>query len=389
MIVQDEVPTDGSSNRLALLRWFVSCATLSVPQAAGPVAFSLVALSLTGETKGGAAMILAMTIAQVVGAIPLTRLGKKLSSATVLRLLITFRTMALACIVLCAAFGAPFLWLIVFAAFAGAVNGAAYGYLRSVLNRFAHVSRLPRALGIAATLNEVTFVLAPVAAAGLGSISPIFALLALTILGALPAVFVPHTGSSHIEDLHSGGGSVLSPAIILWLMCAAGGGAAVAAIEIGAVAMALNFGYKPSLAIMFTVPLCLASVAGGIWISVLNRMATRRAVVCQLSLMTLGAAMAALGHSLTLTIVGAVFIGFVLAPLATHYSLSLDKLAPPHRRPEVFALLRTANAVGVIVASAALTVVSLSVALVLVTGLMFAVTLVVATASLWPQARNA
>ena len=55
------------------------------------------------------------------------------------------------------------------------------------------------------------------------------------------------------------------------------------------------------------------------------------------------------------TIVGAVLIGFVLAPLGTYYSLILDRLAPPQRRPEVFALLRTANAVGVIFASAVLT----------------------------------
>jgi hypothetical protein len=67
--------------------------------------------------------------------------------------------------------------------------------------------------------------------------------------------------------------------------------------------------------------------------------------------------------------------------LATYYSLRLDTLAPPQRRPEAFALLRTANATGVIFASAALTVVSLSMALIVVTGLMTLVTLVVGIAS--------
>lgn len=373
---------NGSASRWPLLRWFLSSATLSVPQAAGPVAFSLVALSLTGETSGGAAMILAMTLAQVVGAIPLTRLGRNLPSATVLKLLVTFRTLALASIVLCATYEVSFIWLILCAAIAGSVNGAAYGYLRSVLNQFAPASKLPRALGISATLNEVTFVLAPVAASGLSIVSPIAALLALTVLGAVPALLVPSAASIHIEDVHHTGGSVLSPAILLWLACAAAGGAAVAAIEIGAVALALNFGYEPVLAILFTVPLCLASVAGGIWISVRNRMATRKAVLVQLSIMTVGAALAALDQSITMTVVGAVLIGSVLAPLGTHYSLVLDTLAPAHRRPEVFALLRTANAVGVIFASAVLTVVSLSMALIVVTGLMIAVTLAVAMASL-------
>ena len=274
---------DGPSNPWKLFRWFVSSATLSVPQAAGPVAFSLVALSLTGDASGGAAMILAMTLAQVVGAIPIARLGRSLPLATFLKLLVALRTVALASIALLAAYEASFTWLILFAAVAGSVNGAAHGYLRAVLNHLAPASRLPRALGIAATLNELTFVLAPVAASGLGTISPVFAVLALAVLGAVPALLVPHTGSTAIDDVHRVSGSVLSPSILLWLACAAAGGATVAAIEIGAVALALNFGYEPALAIMFTVPLCLASVAGGIWVSVRNRMATRRTVLAHLT----------------------------------------------------------------------------------------------------------
>jgi hypothetical protein len=218
-------------------------------------------------------------------------------------------------------------------------------------------------------------------ASGLGSVSPAFAVFVLAAVGAVPALLVPSTGSTHIGGVHGAKGSVLSPAVLLWLTCAAAGGAAVAAIEIGAVALALNFGYEPTLAIVFTVPLCLASVAGGIWVSVRNRMATRKAVLAQLLFMTLGSTLAALNLSVATTVAGTVLIGAVLAPLATYYSLILDTLAPPQRRPEVFALLRTANAVGVIFASAVLTVVSLSMALIAVTGLMLIATFAVAIAS--------
>jgi hypothetical protein len=364
-----------------LLRWFISSATLGVPQAGGPIAFSLVALGLTGQTRGGAAMMLAMTLAQVAGAIPIARFGKSLPLAAVLRVLVIVRTSALASMALLAACEASFTWLIVLAAVAGSVNGAASGYLRAVLNHLAPASRLPRALGIAATLNEATFVLAPVAASGLGTLSPAFAVLALAVLGAVPALLVPSTGSAHIAGVHGPAGSMLSASLLLWLACAMAGGAAVASIEIGAVALALNFGYEPALAIMFTVPLCLASVTGGLWVSVRNRMATRRIVLAQLLVMTLGSALAALELSVATTVVGAVLIGLVLAPLATYYSLTLDRLAAPPRRAELFALLRTANAVGVIFASAVLTVVSLSVALIVVTGLMVAVALAVAIVS--------
>src|SRR5690606_14534705 len=113
----------------------------------------------------------------------------------------TFRTVALAAVALCAHYQASFAWLVVLAALAGLVNGAAFGYLRSLLNHFTSPSRLPRALGIAATLNELTFVLGPVLASGLGAISPVFALLALTVLGAIPALLIPRAGDTHVEDM--------------------------------------------------------------------------------------------------------------------------------------------------------------------------------------------
>lgn len=372
-----EAPT----GRWPLLRWFISSGTLGVPQAAGPVAFSLVALSLTGDTSGGAAMMLAMTLAQVGGAIPIARVGRNMPLATFLRLLVAIRTLSLFAIAACAAQGVPFTLLIALAAVAGLVNGAASGYLRAVLNHLAPASRWPRALGIAATLNEVTFVLAPVAASGLGSVSPPFAVLVLAAVGAVPALLVPSTSSAHIDAVRGATGSLLSPAVVLWLTCAAAGGAAIAAIEIGSVALALNFGYAPTLAILFTVPLCLASVAGGIWVSLHNRLSTRKAVLIQLLVMTFGATLAALNWSVVATIIGAVLMGAVIAPLATHYSLTLDALTPPHRRPEVFALLRTANAIGVIFASAVLTIVSLSMTLIVVAGLIAVATLAVALAS--------
>lgn len=369
------------STRGPLIRWFVSSAAFGVPQAAGPIAFALVALSLTGDARGGAAMMLAMTLAQVVGAVPIVRISRKLPLATAVRLLVAVRTVALVGVALLAHHGASFAWLVVLAAIAGSVSGAAFGQLRALLTRLAPASRLPRALGIAATLNETVFVLAPVAASGLGTVSPVFAVLALAAIGAAPALLVPHVGSPHSDEPHPAGGSVLNRPMALWLLCAGAGGATVAAIEIGAVSLALRFGHEPALAILFTVPLCVASVAGGIWVSVRNRMASRPVVVAQLLIMALGATLAAYNPNVTTTIIATILIGAVLAPLATHYSLALDALAPPHRRAEVFALQRTANSTGVIFASALLTAASLSTALIVVAGLMVTATAAVAIAS--------
>lgn len=358
-----------------MLRWFAASAALPVPQAAGPVAFSLVAQSLTGEARGGAAMILAMTLAQVAGAIPITRLGSARPAATILRALLIFRMLALAALCLCAYTRAPFAWVIVFAALAGLGNGAASGYLRALLNHFTPSAGLPRALGIAATLNELTFVLGPVVASGLGAVSPVFSVVALTVLGSVPVLLIPRAPGTSLEDVPRGTASVLNRSILLWLACATAGGATVAAIEIGSVSLAIKFGFAPEFAILFTVPLCLASVSGGVWVSLRNRMASQGSVVAKLAVMTFGIALVTLGPSVATTMVGAVIIGIVLAPLGTYYSLVLDQLAPAHRRAEVFALLRTANATGVILASAVLTGLSLPGALLVVTGAMLAVTL--------------
>ncbi|MCA1325077.1 MFS transporter [Herbaspirillum sp. alder98] len=359
-----------------LIRWFIASATLNLPQAAGPVAFSLLALSLTGQTSGGAAMILAMTIAQVIGVIPITRFGARFSAVKFLRALVALRSMALAAMALGAWTRVSFETLVVLAALAGMVNGAAHGYVRAVLNHLVTSSRLPRALGIAATLNEMTYVLAPVLASVLGGISPVFALCVIAALGTLPALLIPDASARPLAHSTSKDGRIFTPSIALWLLCAMAGGATVASIEIGAVALALTFDHAPAHAVLFTIPLCVASVAGGIWVSISNKPSSRMLVLAQLALMTTGSLLAALEISLLVTVLGTILIGCVIAPLSTHYSLSLDALAPAHRKAEVFALQRTANAAGIILASALLTFTPVSSALT-------TITTIVALTTLW------
>ncbi|WP_181010427.1 hypothetical protein [Streptomyces sp. SM14] len=64
-----------------------------------------------------------------------------------------------------------------------------------------------------------------------------------------------------------------------------------------------------------------------------------------------------------MTLLGAAAVGFFLPPLGTYFSLVLDQLAPAHRRAEVFALMRTANALGVIAISGLLAITGITAAL--------------------------
>ncbi|UEJ81914.1 MFS transporter [Brachybacterium halotolerans subsp. kimchii] len=362
-----------------LLRWYLSYGSFTVPQAAAPIAFALIALPLTGDAASGAAMMTVMTLAQVVGAVPVTRIGQRFDRIRFLRTLIGLRTLALAAIAVLAGIGAPFELVVAAAAAAGVVNGAAFGHLRAVLNHLVPAGRLPRALGITATLNEVVFAAAPVLASVLGALSPQAAAWAMVVLGVGPVLLLPqvHEGCSVDGETSRTAKLQVTPMIAVWLLCAASSSAAIAAIEIGAVSMAVDFGLEPSWGVLFPLALCLTSITGGIWVSVRNAMPRRRTVLAWLMVMALGVLSVMAGHSVAATLVGALLVGLVLAPLATYYQLVLDRLVVPEQRAEVFALLRTANALGIITSSALISLASLTATFSVVLALMSMAILVI------------
>lgn len=370
-----------SRSRVNLLRWQIGQSTFGVPQAAAPIAFALLAFPLTGTAESGAGMVLAMTVAQVIAAVPVSRLGRRFNAVHYLRALIAVRTAALAGVTVLAALGAPFGSLVVAVVLAGAVNGAAYGYQRLLLNHLVEPGRLPRALGVAATLNEVTFALSPVLASVLGAFSPVWAMAAITALGLGPLLLMPAVPEARgpLRDGAPRSRQRLSPTVLLWLFCAMASGGAVATVEVGAVSFAVAFGLAPGWAFLFAIALCGGSVAGGIWVSVRNRRPPTGTVAAFLAATTAGSWLLVLGGHLVLTLGGAVVIGFFLPALGTFYSLALDDLAPPHRRAEMFAMLRTATSLGVIVVSGLLAVLGLR-ATIVGTFVLLATALVLVTA---------
>jgi MFS transporter, DHA1 family, inner membrane transport protein len=146
---------------------------------------------------------------------------------------------------------------------------------------------------------------------------------------------------------------------LVWLFGAGSASACVASVEVGAVALALRHKLAPSAAFLFTVPLCIGSVLGGVWVSIRNRGLRQRSVVGMVLLTVVGTLAVAWDLWLGSAIAGAVLIGLFLAPLGTSFSLSLDDVFHPTRRAERFALLRTSKSVGVIVASSVMAFVSL------------------------------
>lgn len=234
-------------SRLDLLRWQAGLSTFAVPQAAAPIAFALLALPLTGSAESGAALVLALTSSLVLFGLPVTRLGRRFNSLRYLRALLVIRASALVGLVVLAALKAPFIFLIAPVVVIGAVNGAAHAYQRVLLNHLVEPDRLPRALGVSATLNEVTYALAPVLASVLGGFSAIGAMVVITVIGTLPLLLIPSAPStlSAPGDLVKPSRQRLPAEAMVWLYCAAAGSAVVSSVEVGAVAFASASGSTP------------------------------------------------------------------------------------------------------------------------------------------------
>jgi len=344
-----------------LLRWYGASAFFGLPQAAAPITFSLATLKMTGRAEDGAAMILAMTVAQIIGVIPITRGAKRYPSGAIVRALIVWRAFALLALAICIQLKWPFAVLIIFSALAGLANGAAYGHLRALLNALVSPNSMPRALGVAATINELVYVLTPIAATMMASVSPAFTVLMIAVASVVPAILISSSAPAPVPTREKRA-PLYRALLFAWLTCAICGGATVAVIEVGAVSLALRYGYEPTSAILFTLPLCVAAILGGTWFAWRNQLGSHDGVLIQLSLMSLGSALVAWADAPLIAIMGAAIVGMVLAPLGAHLTLILEAIAPVERRPEAFALLRTANALGIIFGSASLAILGVTLA---------------------------
>jgi MFS family permease len=326
-----------------------------------PITFGLATLS-QGDVNGGALMVAAMTGAEVLGAVPIAAAGRRFSATGFARLLAALRTVAFVGLALALAADASLAVLVAAASLAGVVNGALVGVLRAILNDTVATDRLPRALGVAATANELVFVSGPILASTLGGASVIAAVGVMAIASAVPIGALPRVPrrAVRVRSLPHRGSIPLSSGI--WLFARVAMTACVASIEVGAVALAIDQGLAPRDALVFVVPLCVASVLGGVWVSVRNRRLRLPSVAAMLLLTASAMVLVSVDTWIWTAIAGAVLVGLFLAPLSTAFSLFLDDLLPDDRRIEGFALLRSSHAIGLIVASMLIALVSLDAA---------------------------
>ncbi|WP_164856610.1 MFS transporter [Sinorhizobium meliloti] len=335
------------------IRWAVAYGLFGAPRSGASIAFALAALSVTGNPATGATALAAMTTAQLVGALPIARLGRGANSIAFFKALVFIRTAALfACATACGV-GAPFAVFIAAAVAAGLVQGAAFGYLRDSGNYLVVQSQMTRALALAALASDLTFLITPILAASLGSVSASFSIAAIAVLGAVPAIILPTARTDikpHEPVIRN---KSLTPEVLLWLGCACASSAAISGIEVGAVSLAMGFGLHAGYGAIFTGTLCGASVVGSIANGLLNRAYSKQQVAAMFLSIIIGMALI-LQNSFGLSIFGCALVGVCAPSLGIHYSLQLNRLVAPEMRAEVFSVLKISTSLGTILASATL-----------------------------------
>src|SRR5699024_2604835 len=184
----------------------------------------------------------------------------------------------------------------------------------------------------------------------------------MVLLGMGPVLLLPRSTTATAPGPEQRRSRLrLTPTILLWLVCGGASAASISAIEIGAVSLAVGFRMPAAWGVLLPVALSVTSILGGIWVRIHHRVPRRRPVLARVAVTAVGVAAVGFGHSVAATVIGALLVGAVLAPLSTFYSLVLDTLVAPEHRAEVFAQLRTANALGIITSSALLSLASLQV----------------------------
>jgi MFS transporter, DHA1 family, inner membrane transport protein len=362
-----------------LTRWIGANVGSSIPQSMAPVTFGLVTLS-QGDPNGGALMMTAMIAAQVLGAVPVAAMGRRYGVTAYIRTLTAFRTLAFVGLALAVSVGAPLAALLGAAILAGLVNGTIFGLLRSVLNDMVTSNNLLRALGIAATANELIFVSGPVLASTIGGVSEIAAVSLMALASALPLVVLPRIAHQPTQERTRLGQQSIPVRTAIWLLAATSAGACVASIEVGSVLLALRYQLAPSAALLFTVPMCIASVLGGVWTTIRNRRFRQWTVVGMFLLTVVGMLIIAWNTWIGFTIAGVVLVGLFLAPLGTSFSLFMEDTLPKARRVEGFAMLRASNSVGIIVASSVIAFGSLATSFIVSASLGFLSALIIVAA---------
>jgi predicted MFS family arabinose efflux permease len=324
-----------------------------LPLAMFSIALLVNAQQLTGSFAAAGAVSGAYAIAGAVAAPLLGRLVDRCGQTTVLVAGATVSALVLVATGLAPSSTPPAL-LVALAAAAGMSTPPLSACVRTLLpGLVSDPSRLPALFAFESTVLEVTFVLGPPLALGVGAIWSTGAALAfagIVMLGATLAFAAQPTSRGWHPDPVGPGrrGSLLrSPAILILALIEIGTGAVFGATEVGVTAAAKALGGTAAAGPVLGL-WGLGSLFGGIAATRLGGGARRAGgVILLLTALAVvhGALVFATGSVLAIAAV-ILLAGATIAPTAASVYAMVDRFAPAGTHTEAFSWVETAGATG-------------------------------------------
>lgn len=327
-------------------RWLVSYEASIVPAAMGPVAFGVAMLASTGSAQTGAALMAAMVVGQVSMAVPLEALTRGYRSKRILVLFLVIQATALACLTVAIHARSPLPLLIVLAAVSGAPIGLAFSLFRYLLAQSSSRHMMVRRIAISLTVNEVCYIVCPIAASMVAGRYPLMPM--LLMVGSVLASAVLAT---RLVDPEPAGrqpsGNVFLRAVVPWLLSVFLSSAALAFVEAGTVAIALRIGWPAGVAGMIAAVSGLASGVAGSYVAYRSPKATPEWVFALMAMTVAGVVLIAVSTTGGLVMLGSVVIGLGVAPLGTFLSVLIQDEIPESRLSAAMTLYRAAHGLGI------------------------------------------
>ena len=297
----------------------------------------------------------AVVIAQAIGGPQLARLVDRHGQARVMRPAILVSATSIVALVVAASMRAPSAWLYVTAVLAGATIGSFGSLVRARWNHLLgdDPRRVHTAYSLESALDELVFVVGPVAATALAtSVSPVAGLVVpvvAMVVGGLAFLSLrgtePPTAPAHEPRVR---GSVLQrPGVVVIVLVFVAIGSIFGATDVATVAFAEESGRK-SLAGVILAVFALGSLISGLlygarhWVSPLYR---RFAI----GVVALAVGVCAFFLAESLWVLAAVMFvtGFAIAPSIINGNALVAALVPPGRLTEGLTWVGTGLSIGV------------------------------------------
>lgn len=310
-------------------RWSAGVQLARLPSTMAPLAFTLLATTITGSYRLGGVLMSVFVVAGLLGAIPAGRLLDRIGPSRGLRLLLSCSAVGFAAL-LTASDGPLVLALVVIP---GAIAGGLNGGFRTLLAGTIPDAQLPRAVAVDAMILEGVLIAGPVLVSLLSLGGSLLPPAGMATACAFSALLVP--SREHRRHVRADRPALPIRAALPWLACQFAIGHLLSTIEVAPLPLVQRLGAPAALAGLVIAVLSGSSIVGS---ALYAWRGARWKPNLFLGGFVLGGVSVAADLGWPGLIAGAMLIGLSVGPLVTTASVAMQRLLPEGRRSEGFSV---------------------------------------------------